>query len=264
VSAEELRRLDDDALGRALGGLDLRWPTSPEVTSDVLATIRAAHDRPALRGVPRLGLPSRRRAVLLIAAALLALAAAAGAAKLLFDLGAVTVEQLPGRPTSLPGATFPGDDLGTRVTRAEAEAKLGTDFLTPPALGEPDVFWLQEPGIEEVGGEPWVAAAWLPSADLPPIDDTRWGAVLIRFRGEADVASKQVTGSGSAPHPIEVDGRRGLWLTGTHELVLPVDDAFERFTVRGNVLLLQDGEDTLRLETALPRPRAIALVRSIL
>jgi hypothetical protein len=263
VSAEELRRLDDDALGRAVGGLDLRWPETPDVAEAVLATIGARGDD-RLRALPRFGVPSRRRTILLIAAALLAIAAGAAATKLVLDLGAVTVEQLPERPTSIPGTTFPEGGLGRRVTRDEAEAALATEFRTPPALGEPDAFWVQEPMIEQVDAEPWVAAAWAPAEDLPPIEETRWGAVLIRFRGEVDVAAKHVAPDLGDAEQLEIDGQPAVWLTGAHELVLPIDDAFERFAVRGNVLLVQDGGTTLRLETALPQQRAVALVLSIL
>ena len=261
MSADRLRRLDDDALGTALAGLALRWPEAPAATAEVLASIGAAERRPAF-GVPRLGAPSRRRAILLIAAALLALAAAAGAAKLVFDLGAVTVDRIPGRPTALPGTTFPGDAAG--VSRDEAEAALGSPFETPTALGEPDVFWLQEPGRDGPPIDPWAVAAWRPGADLPAIDGADWGAVMIRFRGQADVASKQVSTSGATVDAFELEGRRALWLTGPHELVLPIDGALERFEVRGNVLLVQDGDLTLRLETALPRESAVELVRSTL
>ena len=263
MSAEGLRWLDDDALGTALTTLDLRWPEAPAVTPEVLASIRAAERRPAF-GVPRLGAPSRRRTVLLIAAALLALAAAAGAAKLVFDLGAVTVDRIPGRPTGLPGTTFPGDEAGVSVSRDEAEAALGSPFETPAGLGEPDVFWLQDPTLDGPAIDPWAVAAWRPAADLPAIDGADWGAVMIRFRGQADIASKQVSTSGATVDAFELDGRRALWLTGPHELVLPIDGALERFEVRGNVLLVQDGDLTLRLETALPRAGAVELVRSTL
>jgi hypothetical protein len=263
MSADHVHRLDDDALGTALADLDLRWPEAPATTPEVLASIRAAERRPAF-GVPRLGAPSRRRTILLIAAALLALAAAAGAAKLAFDLGAVTVDRIPGRPTVLPGTTFPGDAVGASVSRDEAEGALGSPFVTPTALGEPDVFWLQEPSLEGAASDPWAVAAWRPTADLPTIDGTEWGAVMIRFRGQADVASKGVSTSGATVDAFELDGRRALWIMGPHELVLPIDGALEHFEVRGNVLLVQDGHLTLRLETALPRTSVVELVRSSL
>jgi hypothetical protein len=261
MSADRLRRLDDDALGSALAALDLRWPAAPAATPQVLASIRAAERRPAF-GVPRLGAPSRRRTVLLIAAALLALAAAAGAAKLVFDLGAVSVDRIPGRPTALPGTAFPGDGFRASISRDEAEAALGSPFPTPTALGEPDVFWLQEPTLEGPGTDPWVVAAWHPSGDLPAIDGTDWGAVMIRFRGTAQVASKQVATAGTTVDAFDLNGRRALWIVGPHEIALPIDGTLERFQVRGNVVLVQDGDLTVRLETALPRASAVELVGS--
>ena len=263
MSAEQLRRLDDETLGTALAGLDLRWPASPEVAPDVVTTIRAAERRPGF-GVPRLGQPSRRRTVLLIAAALLALAAAAGAAKLVFDLGAVSVERIPGRPTALPDTVFPGEGLGAPISRERAEAALGGSFPTPAELGEPDAFWLQEPAIEGAGTDPWVVAAWRASPEVPAIDGTEWGAVLIRFLGRADIASKHVAAGGTSMEGLEVEGRPALWLTGPHELTIPVDGVASSFEVRGNVLLVQEGGSTLRFESALPRERAVELLGSIL
>jgi hypothetical protein len=267
VSAEQLRRLDDDALGTALAGLDLRWPDAPDPTVGILGEIGRDDRRPRV-GVPRLSQPSRRRTVLLVAAALLALAAAAGAAKLVFDLGAVTVDRIPGRPTALPDTVFPGEDpssaLGAPITRAEAEAALGVPFDTPPALGEPDLFWLQEPAIDGGPDEPWVVAAWRPEPSVPAIDGSDVGAVLIRFAGDADIASKGIAAGGTTVDVLEVEGRRALWLTGPHELTIPVDGIATAFEVRGNVLVVQDDGTTLRFESAFPRERAVEMVGTIL
>jgi hypothetical protein len=262
MSAEQLRRLDDEALGQVLADLDLRWAEAADPTADVLATIRS-RERRGVAGVSGLRQPSRRRAVLLIAAAVLTLAAAAGAARLVFDIGAVTIERLPGRPTAPPGPAFPSDGLGAPITRSNAEAALGAPFGTPPALAEPTAFWLQEPEIDGVDGAPWVVAGWAASPELPAIDGTAWGALLTRFDAGVDVASKQVIGSSSTMDELEIDGRRALWLTGPHELVLPIDGRVERFEVRGNVLLVDAGDTTLRFETSLARDDAVDLLRPI-
>ena len=267
MTADELRRLDDEALGSALARLDLRWPATPDVTADVAAGIRDGRGRRTLGTPARFavgGRPSHRRRVLLIAAALLTVGAAAGAAKLLFDLGAVTIERIPGRPTS-PGPVFPGAAFGEPITRNEAEAALGSAFATPSVLGEPDAFWLQEPAIEVDDPAPWVVAGWRATPTLPPIDGTGWGAILVRFRGEADVASKGVApGGGTRLEVVDLDGRRALWIEGSHELELPVDGRLERFRVRGNVLLVDDDDDTLRFESELPLGDAIQVMRSIM
>lgn len=262
MSADRLRRSDDESLGRALASLHLRWPPPPDVTDDVVATIRAADRRPVL-AASRLSMPSRRRTVLLIAAALLTLAAAAGAAKLL-DIGAVTIERIPGRPTGTPGPVFPGEGFGATITRIQAEAALGTAFRTPPALGEPDAFWLQESTVGPDGAGPWVVAGWAPQPALPAIEGTEWGAVLMRFEGDADIVSKLVGGGGTRLDEVEIDGRRALWISGAHELELPLDGRLERYEVRGNVLVVQAGDLTLRLETDLPLLDAIELVGPIL
>jgi len=262
MSVERLRRLDDEALGHALTDLDVRWPEAPDPTADVLARIRS-HERRGIAGAPR-SQPSRRRTVLLLAAALLTVAAAAGAAKLVLDIGAVTIQQIPGRPTAPAGPVFPGDGVGAAISRADAEAALGDVFRTPRALGEPDAFWLQEADIAGDTTAPWVVAGWAATPELPAIDGTAWGALLTRFDTDVDVASKAIIAEDSTLDELEVDGRRTLWLKGTHELVLPIDGRLERFEVRGNVLLVDAGGATLRFETALARDDAIELLRPIL
>jgi hypothetical protein len=70
--------------------------------------------------------------------------------------------------------------------------------------------------------------------------------------------------SGATVDAFDLGGRRALWLTGPHALGVPVDGELRRFEVRGNVLLVQDGDLTLRFESVLPRERAVELLGSIL
>ena len=86
-----LHVLDDETLGRAIAGLDLDWPAPGAGLADRVRTRAVA-------------VPSRQRRrtarfVLLAAAVVILLAGAAVAARLVFDLGAITIEPAPsGRP----------------------------------------------------------------------------------------------------------------------------------------------------------------------
>lgn len=263
---ERLRAMDDEQLGAALAGIELAWPSTPDVATIVGATIREHRAAPSLVA-PRLTLPSRRRTALVIAAALLALAGAALAARLVIDLGAVAVEVLPGRPTALPTNIATSSDLGRQMPLAEAEGIAGFPAALPIALGPPDGAWLEEAEVGPESGDATVRIVthWLPlgRADLPIIVGTKSGAVLMQFEGEWEVASKQVYSETNRFGVAIVDGRQAFWTTGEHELKLMAGGDIHRFLVTGNVLIWQDAGFTFRLETALPRKAAIAVAETV-
>ena len=107
MSAERLSRMTDEGLGEALRALEplLLQPQPPDVTGEVLATIRAGRR-------PRRRLSSRARIAILVAAALLALATAAAAAKLVIDLGGIRIER---EPTVTAADRLPDRRRGTRT-----------------------------------------------------------------------------------------------------------------------------------------------------
>ncbi len=251
-----------DALVVARERID--WPRSPDVVGDVSATIRAMRSTPSLVA-PRLSLPSRRRTLLAVAAVLLLLAGAALAARVVIELGAIAVRELPDRPTSLPTNVATADDLGREVTLAEAEAAVGYPAVLPPVLGPPDRTWVDE---ALVGFEPGdvarrVVNAWAPSSGLPEIRGAEAGAVLMQFEGDWEVASKLVSAeTGRFGHAI-VDGRPAFWTTGEHEMVLISGEEPLRLLVTGNVLIWQDAGYTFRLETATGKRAAIDIAESI-
>jgi hypothetical protein len=263
VSADRLRRLGDEALAgaiRAAGG-DLRWPATPDLEPAVRRSVAGSRPRAGV-GPVWPALPRRRRLVVLLAVALVLLGTAALAAKLVIDLGAVTVTTIPGRPTALPTDAITGDDLGRPVSLEEAERLTGIRPRYPAALGPPDTVWTEQGqvGFDPLDTAPWIAMAWDAGTDLPPIGDADRGAVLIQFRGEADVAAKVLYVEAGSIRRVRVGGGgRAFWITGPHEFRLPVDGELRAFRVDGSVLLWQSGEDTLRLETALPAVGAIAI-----
>lgn len=252
--SDRLRELSDDRLGAALASLDVEWPATPDLAPEVRARMAAA---PAT--VVRL--PRRRRTkVLLIAAAVtLLLAGVALAAKLVIDLGAVVVRVPDGSPTLPPPSPAP---VGEPISLKEAADLLGSEVPVPAALGEPDRVWADRV-ITEAGTVVRVTLAWRPRPDLPAIEGTRFGAVLMRFEGDTDVAFKDVYEDTGTVRPTRVGTRNAVWTTGPHLLQLLTSEGVAFVRVEGNVLLWSDRPFTLRLETALAEREAVLIAESV-
>jgi hypothetical protein len=252
---ERLRAMTDDRLGAALSSLVLDWPAAPDLSRAVVGAVLTQR-RPRVVGLPR----SRRTRILLIAAAtVLLLAGAAVAAKLVIDLGAVVVrvpEDAGTLPTSSPAP------FGAPIDLEQANDLLGAEVGVPTALGPPDRVWADEV-ITDAGTVVRITFAWRPSPDLPAIEGSGYGAVLMRFEGDTDQASKDVYADTGTVSPARVRGRDAVWTTGSHLLQLLTSDGVRYVTVEGNVLLWGDRPYTLRLETALPKAEAVRIAESI-
>jgi hypothetical protein len=257
MSVERLTGMSDDELGAAIGNLgpDLVWPEPLRSSDDVVTAIRSRR-RPSRSR-------SRLKTVLLAAAIVLALAAAAAAARFVIDLGAITIESIPGRPTGLPTVTAGPEEFGRPTTLAKAEAVAGFSADVPEALGPPDGVWVDRTPAEEGPGSARIVLAWVPRVGLPAIEHARWGAVLFELQGRAEVLSKHIYAETGTMAPVTVRGSGGYWLTGVHTLDLLTDDGISTFTVNDNVLVWQDGDRTYRLESRLPRVAAVRLASSI-
>jgi hypothetical protein len=253
--SERLRSMSEHELGEALSGLDLSWPPAPDLAPAVLAATRAAR-QPRIVHLP---LSRTKRALLIAAATVLLLAGAAVAAKIVIDLGAVVVEVTPA-PTALPSpSTAP---TGTPITLERAAVLLDREVSVPPTFGRPDRVWVDEV-FTELGPVVRVTMAWRPGEDLPALRGTGYGAVLMVFEGDANQASKDLYEDTGVLRFQTVDGVEYHWTTGTHLLQLLTGEGVVYVRVEGNVLLWRDGRHTMRLETALPRPEAIRIARSM-
>lgn len=249
--SDRLRAMGDDDLGAALSSLDIEWPSTPALHAAVM--VRATSERPAIVRLPS----SRPRRIMLIAAAtVLLLAGAAIAAKIVIDLGGVVVEVTPSRPGILPTPSIA--PTGEPVTLEEAAVMLGREVPVPAALGGPDRVWADEVSTE--GGEvARITLAWHARQGLPEIVNARYGAVLMVFEGDTDLASKDLYEDTGVLRFESVDGVDYYWTTGTHLLELLTSEGVAYVRVEGNVLLWRDGRHTMRLETSLPMTEALRI-----
>jgi hypothetical protein len=147
------------------------------------------------------------------------------------------------------------------VTLEEAALLLGREVALPADLGRPDRVWADEVFTEE-GEVARVTLAWRARQDLPEISNTRFGAVLMVFEGDASLASKDLYEDSGVLRFETVDGVDYYWTTGTHLLELLTSDGVAYVRVEGNVLLWRDGPHTMRLETSLPMAEVLRIAAS--
>jgi hypothetical protein len=258
--SEPTRRVDDAALGEAVAAIAGRiaWPAEPDIAADVARAIRDREHHPGLAR-PRLSLPSRRRTLVLVIAGLLLLGGAAIAAKLVIDLGVLTIETVPGLPTALPSAVASGPTVGHPATLADAEREAGFQATIPAQLGAPDSVW-----FDRTADGARIVLAWRATDAMPSIDDLPWGAVIYEFRGDTVQAAKTLYSEGGTFDNATIDGHEGFWITGEHELdLITGEGTYARYRVTGNILVWRADGTVLRMETELPKAAAIRLVSSI-
>jgi hypothetical protein len=264
--SQRLRTMTDEELGASLSLLSeaLAWPEAPSLALSVSRRIAETESVPMHRR-ERLSLPSRRRTVVIVLAAVLALATAAAAAKLVIDLGAVTIRVVPTAPSTTPTHALGPKDLGTPVSLNEAASLAGFRPSVPAVLGPPSLTWvMQTPPDFGAEGVRAVVMAWSPRSNLPSVQGAPWGAVLMEFHGDAAIASKVLWAGSGRLQPATVGSKQAYFVTGPHELdLLSPEGALQRFLVKGNVLLWNDGNITWRLETGLPEADAVRIAESI-
>jgi hypothetical protein len=178
---------------------------------------------------------------------------------MVIDLGVLTIDTIPGRPTALPSAVASGPTLGPPATLPDAEREAGFTARVPDAMGAPDAVW-----VDETPDGARIVLGWKPNATLPAIDDLPWGAVLYEFHGDAVMVSKLLFTDATRFAQVEVDGHDAWWIAGPHELDLVTDEGtYARYRVTGNVLVWKSGDVVLRLETSLDRASAIRIAESV-
>lgn len=228
-------------LERSLRGLreEIAWPETPRLRLEL---------EPRRR-------PLRRPLVLAFAvlavtlAGVLALSPGARSAFLeIFDLRGASVELVE----TLPRVETQRLDYGDRVTRAEAERRVGFRLLGL-AGEEPDGVYVRPGGRV---------------ATLVYGDPIRPRLVLTQLRGAVfDGFVKKVAASGTRVDEVEVGGEQGLFVSGGEHYVIfrnargDLED--EPTYLAGDVLLWNRGELLLRLEGDFGRAEALELAESV-
>ena len=217
---------------------EVAFPPTPDLAARVAASAptRARRLRPLAVAL----------AVALVAAATAVLAFSPGARSAfleLFRLQGATVSRIDRLPQVEPVAL----DLGERVTRQEAERRLGFRLLD---LGEPDAIHVRD-GIASLVYGP----AERPRLVLSQLRASVWEGFV-----------KKAAASGTRVEEVTVGGEPGLFLSGEEHYVLfrrggAVDESAT--ALAGNVLLWNRGELLLRLEADVGRDEALELAAAV-
>jgi hypothetical protein len=217
---------------------EIAWPETP--------SFDLALDRRPARAVRLRPLALGFAIVLAVLAGVLALSPGARSAFLeIFHLKGATVE----RVEKLPEVEVQAIDFGERVGRDEAERRVGFELVD---LGEPDAVF--------------VRGNRMASLVYGPVEKPR--LVLSQLNGAVwDGFAKKAAGVGTRIEPVEVEGERGLFISGDEHFVMFFDEngsiTDEPTFLAGTVLLWNRGDLLLRLEGELTRAEALELARDV-
>ena len=246
-----------DAVESALRevGRELAVPPASDLT---LAVRRRLEEQvPGRRRVsaPRAGFPRYRlgwRAALVVVAALLAalIATPQGRAVIshVFRFAGVELRQGPGPARSPGSAALPGQ---RRVPLETARHQVSFPILVPAVLGRPGEVVVSDRGR--------VVSLIYPR--------TRYGLVRIdEYAGHLDQIYFEKFMSLRMMTKVEVNGTKGAWIKGPHELVYVTRDgspatASARLTT-GNTLIWGTSQVALRLEGNLSKAAALGIADS--
>jgi hypothetical protein len=289
--AERLISLSEPELERALVDLghQLAYPTTPALAARVRQEIAR---RPARSpSLWETWLPNQRRlavalvALIALAAAVLAISPEARTAVAeRLGLRGVLIREVPAVPTPLPtapgaaaspqAAASPGVAaaapsagarlaLGQPLTLEQVRGRVTFQVPLPGVLGPPDeVYLLDQPP----GGQ--VALVYAPRPDLPQANTTGIGVLLTAFQG---TVPSGIVGKGIPPgtriEEVRVNGGRGYWIEGDPHTFVYLDSRGQGRTettrLAGNVLIWEQSQLTLRLESALAKDEVLRIARSV-
>ena len=165
----------------------------------------------------------------------------------IFHIRGATVE----RVETLPDVRAQRLDYGERVSRAEAERRVGFELLD---LGsEPDAIFVRPDGLASVVyGDPARPAA---------------RALAGARRDLGRLHQEDRPDSGTIIDEVTVDGEPGLFVAGPEHFVMFLDEngliSDERTYLAGTVLLWNRGDRLLRLEGDLTEEEALELAESV-
>lgn len=269
------RRPSESEVAAALEDLaaHLVWPAEPDLGPAVRARLSSAPQQSSPRqwvptGKPR-WISALAAAVVMVLLASVLLTASPSARRAVADfLGLRGVEIELDGGTTLPPPPPAGDtlQLGRPVTLAEARLRAGFPLLVPPAagaLGRPDAVYLDE---SLAGGA--VSLVYRSRPGFPSAGPSGVSVVLTQFRAFVEEAAiRKVVPDGSRVEEVSVTGRKGYWFEGSPHLLF-LTDAQGRFVqdrsrLAGNTLIWEQGDITVRLESALSRDEAVRLAEEL-
>ncbi len=258
-------------------GPRLDYPPTPDLTASVSLRLRTTPRAPVPSSYPRLRPLLALAAVILLIVGLGLLPPVRTAVADRLGVRGIPISYLPwpvaARPTPspVPAASTPGPvgtslGLGERLTLDEARSRVAFHVLTPalPSLGPPDEVYLIEPPS---GGE--VSLVYRARPGLPRAAETGVGLLLSEFRG--DLAPEMIAAKGLGPRTrleaITVNGGRGFWIEGESHYFFYRDPSGdlrdERVRLAANTLLWEQGNLTLRLESAVAKDEALRIAASL-
>jgi hypothetical protein len=243
--------LDDEQLITALRSAGRGIPgAGSDLGADVVRRLRSAP--------PRTG-HARSGAIAAAVAACLLLAAAA------VDVLVPGVNLRFG-PMAEPAPDTPlavdADLLGTPVTLTEARERAGFPIRVPalPGLARAQVH------VSGRGRDARVSLVYPPTTDMPAMPGTPVGLFVTQFLGDVDPDLLTKVAGDAEVTAVDLDGRRGWWIEGVHEVVVRAPDGSgtaEPSRFADNTLLWSRDGVTLRLESAATLGRAIDVATSM-
>jgi hypothetical protein len=173
--------------------------------------------------------------------------------------------------TPTPSASTPprplgtGLNLGERLTLAQAQARVPFRIVVPhaPDLGAPDAVYLRSGNF---AGQ--VTLLWHARSGLPRARETGEGLLLTEFRATVDAEFiKKISFQATTLEAVKVNGGNGFWIAGApHQLsFLDENGSLLPDTVRlaGNVLLWEQGDLTVRMESKLSKAQALTIATTV-
>ena len=280
--AERLDRLSGDELETALRGVGqaVAYPLSQDVAARVARRLEALpateparlpFRRPSAAVLRPLIRPAWHRVALAAAAAVLLAGAvlpfSPSARRAVADFLGLRGERINVVKSPPPATLRPlgeGLDLGTRMTLAESRAAVSYHVFVPeaPELGLPDAAFLLR---SDLGDQ--VSLVYRSRAGLPKASETGVGLLVNEFRGRVEGRFiEKFLGPGATVEGVRVNGHPGFWITGQPHAILYVGPSGEPIpdTVRlaANVLVWEQGDVTIRIESLLTKAEALRIAES--
>jgi hypothetical protein len=179
-------------------------------------------------------------------------------------LRGVRIEFTP-TPSASPVPLGTGLNLGERMTLAEAQERVPYRILVPnvPELGPPDAVYLRAGNFAEQ-----VTLLWRARPGLPRAAQTGVGLLLTQFQASVDVEYlKKITFEATKLEFLTVNDGNAFWIAGApHQVSLLNREGQlvpETIRLAGNVLLWEQGDLTLRIESGLTKEEAVRVATSV-